>query len=351
MAKPILSAESAYAFDATTSKIFTYRWASDQSQSVGNILRIRNNANNTTVYEEQISTLKLQHELPANILTNGTTYNVSIAVVCSNGTTSDYSDTVLFTCYSTPSFSVSINSNQVVESSSIPVYISYNQSEGEQLQYFTLYLYDSNKNIIDRSGTKYDIDSSFSFGNLQDNTAYYVSASGQTVNHMSISTDLIPFTVDYITPTYYSLVTAENVKDGGYVQISCHLVSVEGTTDGEPIYIDDEYVDTKNGPNVRFDEGFIISNDFTICASGYGFLQNELLMKAMNKSGNSVQIWIRKGKYDVNDDSEKWFIELRSGSETVYCTNLSNYFDYSQGDTLYIWIKRKNNYYAVHVAK
>ena len=70
----------------------------------------------------------------------------------------------------------------------------------------------------------------------------------------------------------------------------------------------------------------------------------------MNKSGHSVQIWIRKGKYDVNDDSDKWFIELRSGSETVYCTNLSNYFDYSQGNTLHIWIKRKNNYYTVHAA-
>jgi hypothetical protein len=111
MAKPILY--NADAWDSSKEKTFNFLW--EGNQSFGNILQIRNNLTDKIVYEESETTMQLKHTVPANTLKNGILYNVRVAVIDIDNNVSEYSDPMLFYCYTTPTFTFdNIQENQVI---------------------------------------------------------------------------------------------------------------------------------------------------------------------------------------------------------------------------------------------
>lgn len=140
--KPQLYIESGYAFDARYDREFKYLWSSGNNQSIANTLIIRDNETNSIVYNNKQETLLLKHILPANTLQNGKTYNVSIQVFDRDGKASELSDTLIFKCYTTPTISLNVINEQVIRNSSYLFIINYEQIEGEELQYYSLELYD-----------------------------------------------------------------------------------------------------------------------------------------------------------------------------------------------------------------
>ena len=324
LSKPQLYIDASYAFDARYEREFKYLWPSGNNQSVANTLIIRDNETNTIVYNTKQETLLLKHVLPANTLQNGKTYNVCIQVFDRDNNASELSDTLIFKCYTTPTLSLNIVNEQVIRSSSYLFLVSYNQIEGEELQYYSLELYDGNKQRLYNTGAKYNIEAGITLSDFTDNTSYYIKAYGQTINHMEIETDFILFHVEYIKPELYSYMTVENRELYGDIQFTSFLVSIEGKgVNGEPTYIDGDYVDTVNGTDIRFDDNFSINNGL-ISLVGRNFKINEPFLIMKNNTYHTMTFTWKYGTYEKENDIEKWYVELKCVDNRVVTYHMSN---------------------------
>ena len=350
LSKPQLYIDASYAFDARYEREFKYLWPSGNNQSVANTLIIRDNETNTIVYNTKQETLLLKHVLPANTLQNGKTYNVCIQVFDRDNNASELSDTLIFKCYTTPTLSLNIVNEQVIRSSSYLFIVSYNQIEGEELQYYSLELYDGNKQRLYNTGAKYNIEAGITLSDFTDNTSYYIKAYGQTINHMEIETDFILFHVEYIKPELYSYMTVENRELYGDIQFTSFLVSIEGKgVNGEPTYIDGDYVDTINGTDIRFDDNFSINNGL-ISLVGRNFKINEPFLIMKNNTYHTMTFTWKYGTYEKENDIEKWYVELKCVDNRVITYHMSNLIlPPDDNKLLDIQIKIVNNYIDITV--
>lgn len=335
------------AFDSSKEMIFQFIW--NGNQSFGNIAQIRTNANNNIVYQSSETTMQLKHSLPANTLVNGTLYNIRVAVVDVNNNISEYSDPVLFYCFTTPTFTFdNLISNQIVGNSSYQLTMSYSQQEGESLQSWEISLYDTSQSKIQGSGVKYTNDIKYTLTNLEDNQTYYIKATCFTLNGMEVETEYIPFSVNYKQPSIYSLLTLENVSNQGYIKLQSNIRAVEAYSEKNVEYIDNEYVNLKNN-TIYIDDDFSLNDDFIINLLGYNLTPNTLIMQ-LSDGSNIINLYLRKGTYDINNNVEKTFIELSIPVGFTYYVCFSNYIDNpSDTDMIDIWIKKDNGLYAVYI--
>lgn len=258
--KPILY--NINAFDAAQEMTFTFQWQGNQS--FGNIVQVRDNTSNTVIYQATETTMQLKHTLPAYTLNNGTLYNVRVAVIDINNNISEYSDPVLFYCFTTPSFAFdNISENQIVRNASYQVTMSYSQQEGEPLQSWEISLYDTSQSKIQGSGVSYTDSIKHTLTDLEDNLTYYIKASCMTLNGMEVETSYVPFSVNYKQPAIYSLLTLENVSNNGYIKLQSNIRAVEAKSLKDVEYINDEYVDLKDN-TVYIDDDFSLDDDFVI---------------------------------------------------------------------------------------
>ena len=313
MTKPKFIQGSDYAFDATTERIFEYSWDGSNIQSVGNILTIKNNETNVVVYNGRINSLLLKHTLPANTLTNGVLYNATIQVVDRQNNISPISDPILFYCYTQPIINITLADDEIIENSSCVVGITYEQPEGEELQSFNIELYNGFRELIYTSNMKYDLSSTVTLTGLEDNMTYYVQATCETINHMISKSGLVRINVEYIQPDFYAYISVENRFNYGDIVFTSNLVSVEGRSDN-PVFIDDEYVDTINGSSVIFDENFSLDKNYSIIIKGYNFQTNKVFVILKNISNTVSMKW----RIDENND---YYVEL-----TTQTNNLTNIF-------------------------
>ena len=337
-------------FDATHDFIFKFKW--NGSQSFGNILAIRNNETNNIIYQKAQTTMQLQHVLEGNTLTNGILYNVRVASIDVNGNVSDYSNPVLFYCYSTPTFIFkNIDDNQIIQNSSYQSYLEYFQPEGETLNTFEITLYDLSKSKIYSSGILYSSANELSYllSDLEDNQSYYIRATGITTTGMEIETKYIYFSVNYEQPSAYSILTLENVKNEGHIKLQSNIKIVECYTEKTPEYIHGEYIDLTDNI-LGINDGFSLDNNFIINFSGYNF--SEGLIMQLFDGRNTINLYYRKGSYDINKNIEKVFIELLVPvGFTTYCC-YSNFLDVpTDTDELSVWLKKKSGLFSITLSK
>jgi hypothetical protein len=335
------------AWDASNEK--TFRFLFEGNQAFGNILQIKNNLTGEVVYQESETTMQLKHTVPANTLKNGTLYNVRVAVIDIDNNVSEYSDPMLFYCYTTPTFTFdNIQENQIVKNSSYQVYMTYNQIENEPLQSWEITLYDTSQSKIQSSGVFYDDNIKYTLTNLEDNQNYYIKATCITLNGFEVDTGFIPFSVNYKQPSVYSILTLENIKNNGYIKLQSNIRAVEAHSKTDVMYIDGEYADLRNN-TVYIDNDFSLDDDFVINLLGYNLTTNALIMQ-LSDGNNKINLYLRKGTYDINNNKEKTFIELSVpvGFTSYVC--YSNYIDNpNKSDMLDIWIRKKNGLYSVYI--
>ena len=232
------------AFDKSKEQIFSFVW--NGNQSFGNILQIRDNISNIVVYQEKQTTMQLKHTLPANTLKNGMYYNARIAVVDIDNNVSEYSDPILFYCFTTPIFIFdNIEENQIIKNSSYQVNMLYSQLENEQLQSWEISLYDNSQSIVKTSGVCYTDKIVYTLTNLEDNQTYYIRATCHTLNGMEVDTGYLLFSVNYVQPSVYSILTLENISNEGYIKLQSNVRAVEAKSYKDVEYIDNEYVNLK----------------------------------------------------------------------------------------------------------
>lgn len=264
------------AFDSTRAHTISFVVIGG-AQVIGNRLVISDNKTGKEIYNKIQSTMKLEHSIPANTLTNGGYYNAVVYTIDSANNESVASTPVPFYCYSQPSLTIdNIPATETIENGTYKFVGSYLQQENELLNSYQYTLYNSNKNVLSQSALiYYDTDSSLSytFVGMSNDTAYYIELSGETINGTKITSGLKYFTVRYIQPASFAICDLVNNCEDGYIQISSNIVAIDGKSNPDPpIYIDDKEVDLRDPDSwVEWNSGFRIQDDFTMRVWGRDF--------------------------------------------------------------------------------
>lgn len=302
------------AFDATQAQTITFTVIGG-AQVIANRLVISDNQTGAQVYNQIQSTMKLEHTIPANTLSNGVYYNAVVYTINSGNEESVASVAVPFYCYSTPVLTIdNIPDTETIENGTYTFTGNYIQTENERLNSYQYTLYDSNKDVLSQSPLiYYDTDNSLSyiFRGMSNDTAYYVELTGETVNDTQITSGLVYFTIRYEQPASFAICDLVNDCHNGYIQISSNIVAIDGTSNPEPpIYIDDKEVDLRDKDAwVEWTSGFRIQDDFTMRVWGREFAPYEKLITLTN---------------DLNSDEKPNKIELKWMIGDVI-KNLPNY--------------------------
>lgn len=298
------------AFDSTKGAVVTFVVIGG-AQVIGNRLIISDNQSGKQIYNQTQSTMKLEHAIPAGILSNGRYYNAVVRTIDNSGAESVASTAVPFYCYSQPSLTIdNIPTSETIENGTYKFVGSYLQSEGEALNSYQFTLYDSNKEVLSQTPLiYYETDSSlaYTFVGMSNDTSYYVSLTGETVNGTQITSGLKYFTVRYLQPASFAICDLVNDCDNGFIQISSNIVAIDGKSNPEPpIYIDNKEVDLRDPDSwVRWDEGFSIKNDFTMRVWGRDFTPYEniiTLSNNLNSNNNPNKIEM---KWMIGDTIKK----------------------------------------------
>lgn len=262
LTRPIL--DSISIFDATTEYKFTYK-AIGGDQIYGNNVEIRNSSTNAIVYNQTINNFRFEHILNANTLTNGVTYTIRIRTKNQNGLFSDWSDSVIFTCYSKAIVRITnLTNNQLVNNQSYNFTGSYSQAQSIGIHSYRFFLYDHNQVMIGASVSKYDDLLEHTFSGFINGRAYFVELRVLNEKNIESSSGLIRFTSEYITPNLSATLELANDKDSASIKINIELIRVLfSNTGGTYSFEDTTWINLKDG-KIHADDGFSLNNEWTL---------------------------------------------------------------------------------------
>lgn len=358
LTKPILYSQAA--FDATQAMTFTFNVLGGD-QVVANSLVITNSATSTVVYNQKITTFKLEHTVPANSLVNNNYYTATITTYNANDEASISSAPIQFWCFATPVFNfTNLVSGDIINNFAYTFAVQYNQINGELLSSYTFNLYNVSNTQVGTSGIQYvesvappPITLYYNFAGFADNTSYYIIANGQTVNGTQITTGKIQFSVDYEEPNLFSILQLENDECNGWVKIASNAVIINSTSNpSPPIYIENKMVDlSQSGYYVNWATGFNISNDFSLGLWVVNPNEYQTIFIATNNQTNEkIQInWL--SGYDYNSATLQAYAELvvEYGAFQPYRI-YSNYIDLPiDTNEIFIYVRRINNFYTISI--
>lgn len=349
LTRPILYNVSA--FDAMAEHTFSFNVIGGD-QVTKNQLTIVDQSTNEIVYQQTQTTFAFRHVVSANVLTNGQYYSASLITYNALNESSSPSSSIQFYCYTQPSFSfTNIPFGNVISNANYVFDLTYNQIEGELLNNCTFNLYDAQQSLISTSGIIYAGGSavlptvlSYMFSNLQDNTFYYIQATGKTSQGTEIITSLIGFSVVYTEPSIFSIINLTNNCKGGYIIIQSNLSEIPGQSNpSPPIYVDgNTAVDvTEDGSYVIWNIGFDISSDFTASLWGKDFNENSNIITFTTSSNNEIKINYRK---DINN---QFYAELFVRENGVVYYLYTPSIDVESSDSLQIWFRRIQGLYEI----
>ncbi|WP_024347365.1 hypothetical protein [Lacrimispora indolis] len=331
-------------FDSSVGANINFTWSGNQIYKVRCI--IKNNTTGITVYDNTIDTMKQVYPLPSDSgLINGTKYIAYITVydVDNNESTIQNIGTPFY-CFTTPTFNLSVSNGDIIRASSYSIGLTYSQVESELLNWFNIALYSYQRTLVDSSGQIYDTtDLSYIVSNLQNATQYYIRATGETINGMSLDTGYILVTVSYTTAQIFSKLELNNISETGAIEIKTHIISAEGVPEKEVIYIDGEQADLQDN-SVMFDEGYEVDGDFTKIFKFSRPKRNKVIIEFGTTDKLNIKIYYRQGSYS-DSNGEKGYFELVANSCGINYISNSNYVDILAGDYYYeysLLVNRKN---------
>lgn len=256
--KPILAKINIFVPSEDT--IIDFEYSGNQIESKR--LVITNNDTFEVVYDNTLLGMKLNYTLSKNSIPVGQ-YTAKIMVTDFDGNTSPFSDSVMFYCYSKPTF-VFNNITKVVNSSKINLSILYSQEENEPLKEFMFYLYDYQKNLLKQSDYFYGTSvTDYTFIGLKDKFTYYVRCVGRTSHDMIVDTGYYEISVQYIVQPNNMILNLENVKCEGYISINCNILDLGYDVVGD-YEIKDGEVTLPIGSSVTYNSGFDFSDEFSM---------------------------------------------------------------------------------------
>ena len=345
MITPIVNAVSA--FDATESHAITFS-VSGGDQVARNTIRITDSNTGTVVYTNTVNTFQFSQTIEANTLVNGTYYNVSFRTYDIDGNASAWSNYQPFYCYTTPTLSFNVQEGEVLDSTNATIELTYDQEEGELLNYAIINLYDINGVLVDSSGDLYDSDQppltlSHTFNGLDNNSYYFVSATVYTVEQTLVETPRTRFRISYNSPEVTTALEVEADNCNGAININTAFKGIPGTSNpSDPVYIDDRMVDlvscdadfnhTETARWVQWDSEFTVPTDFLFRLWFYPSMIENKVFEIGSMEDDSVFV---KGTYVRG--TTKDYVEISTNNGT---TISSNEIDHCNGNSYcFLWVK------------
>ena len=346
---------SRVAFDAAVSQAFSFNVIGGD-QVAQNRLVITDQSTNTVVYNQVQQTYSFQHNLPADVLTNGVYYSAYIITYNSNGDASPQSNSIQFYCYSTPRFEfTNLPSGNIIPNSSFNFEVTYNQNEGELLDTYSFTLYDARQIQIATSGIKYVGSSitpptiiNYTFSGFGDKTNYYIKANGQTVQGTIIETPLISIDVVYTKPNIFSIIELNNNCNGGYISVKSNLIDIRSSSNpSPPVYVDNNTaVDARSqGRYVEWSSGFSLDDDFTVSLWGKNFNENSDIIKMVADNGNSIVV-----RYRTNEDGTVYADATVTNGTVIYYIYSDSIAAPINDQKVQFWLRRIGYQYEIKIA-
>lgn len=281
LVKPIVN--EVVAFDATQGTTITFTANGGDQVTANKIKVVLNNdsSSETVVYTNTVTSYNLSHAIPANTLTNGVYYKVAIQTLDVLGNESEWSKYQPFHCYTTPVLDFNLYDGQTIRTSSYNVSLSYNQAQGEKVDYGIIELYNANNVLISSSGNLYNSTSpplvfSTTISKLENHSQYHVVGKIVTIEG-TICEYSVRFYVDFGTVITDTDLTATIDSCNGYINLRSTMVSnISGKTNPTPAtYINNKMIDLLCAPDinlpsakenlakwVKWDEGLLVPTNF-----------------------------------------------------------------------------------------
>lgn len=339
-------------FDAELGTTVRFYWTG--SQVFYNRCIITDTETGGTIYDKKVEDFKLQHVIPADSgLENGRTYNVFLTVFDADGNESDIQAIgTQCRCLKTPVFGFSnLTNNAILEVTSYKFQLAYSQENGEQLDSWSISVYDKSQTLLVTSGLQYNPDSSsdlsYKFSGFSNNDEYYVIGEGTTINGMPLKTDEIHFSISYSTYSVFSLLEPLNIPKIGAIQLRSNIVSSEGHLTKDAVYINGEFIDLRND-TMTYSEGFSFDGDFSFAALFYGMNVNDDLVVFYGDDHGKYTATARYEERTIETGEKKGLIALEINSYGYNTFLYSNYID-PPGETgeIGLCIVRQNMLYSV----
>lgn len=340
-------------FDASVGTTIKFSW--DGNQAFKNRCIIKNNDTQETVYDNTIISFKLEHTIDVTQaqLVNGTKYIAYITVFDSDDVESDIQATgMTFLCLKTPVFRFSnLTDGQNIAASLYQFQLEYSQENGELLNSWAVTIYSKSKVQLTTSGVKYNTDDlTYTCTGFSDKNEYFVRATGTTINGLTLDTDYIQISVSYTTASVFSVLDLTNLYDSGAIHVRSNIVSAEGRTERDTVYLDNEAVDLRDNTLV-YDEGFLFEGDFSLVEYFYGMLPNQTILHLYGENPTMLSCAVtyrivkKSGVY-------KSYFELKIISGGVISVLYSNQLDLlSATDKVGMCIVRTNNLWNIEITK
>ena len=350
------------AFDATKEYVFEFAVQGVSAQITANKLIIREQENNSIVYEQKQETFKYLHTLVANKLTNGKYYNATITIYDKDGNESPPSIPIQFWCYSTPVIEfTNIPLNNIIQNATFNFEFKYTQAQNEKLNTYVVNLYNSFNSLISTSDVQYADDGATPFtgsylvAGLENATVYYIEIVATTINNTIITTGKIELKVQYIRPDIFTLVELKNNCNDGYISVRSNIVLIEGESNPDPpIYIEDKEVDLTNPDHwVEWNKGYSVSGNMVARLWFRKPNPYSQILKFSNATGQTITINYMIGYENVNSPELQSYVEAYVTSvEGLEYYVYSNFID-TLPDTEYynVWLKRIDNIYQLQLQK
>lgn len=276
------------------------------NQSVKNRAIITDNDTYEIVYDRAISTMKMQHTIPADTLVAGKQYLIQIQVFDISGNSSNLSNEVLFYCFSTPTIAFEKIENPH-RLASITLNPKYEQTEFETIKSYQYKLYDYNHILIGSSDVLYGDLTSYTFYGLENNRQYYVQCIAVTSHGMQIDTEHQLVNVVYNTIPSNILFQVENHPCEGYISLATNMIIIE------PELENDNYIFNNDGSvtiwdnSITYNNGFSVEGDFVLYVEARKLPLGTFLKTANDEFTLSI-IYV----------CDRYYCEFKSGDYVLY---------------------------------
>lgn len=280
-------------FDAKTAYDITFRV--QNATSYKNEIRIQQANNLNVVYNVTVGSgtqaAPNHFTIPANTLRNGIRYKVSIRVADNEGTWSAWSQDSYFYCFSPAVLKfTNVPSDEIIDDSTFGARVLYTQNEGEELQSYTFYLYDSNRVLLSSSDTAYSTyDIRYVYSGLESGSTYFIRVTGTTMHNLFCDSGYIRIKSDFTKPAAYSILYLTNYPEEGYITARSNVNLVN--PDGNELYeYNNGWIDLRRKP-LTYPKGFKIDNDFTMWVKIKDCYKNlNPLVKLENPAGGVIYL-------------------------------------------------------------
>lgn len=319
----------------------------NDNQAFKNRAVITNADTNAIIYDETITSMRLEHEMPANTLSPGK-YYIQIQVFDEDGNSSLLSDMTLFYCFITPTvYFRNITNGMVYKNANIDLEFVYEQPDGETIKSYQFFQYGYDKALISSSDVYYSTSSmTHSYYGLNNDTVYYFRVIGETQKGMTFDTGYVEVNIKYETVPANVVLEVENNYCNGYISIMVNILDVEFSTDNDDYTLENGSLILKN--NALTYRGFNVNGDFTL------FIETKVLPldKAfLITDDNNISLLIKEicgsyyAKLELKDSDYALYVDIDDSLVNI----TEGYMEVANDDCFVFELKRKNGIYGLKI--